>query len=156
MVNRALHRFPITVTDQLAPLEIGVISIRIGRFDDCGLHGLARDQELLQKEIIDLAKKLVGADVFNLALSGAAREILIEDQDVDDSSLSSTGSSQGIKSDARSRPSSAQAQSSSPKITGFGPSCYAFSSDSLSSSVGPGRTDSSSSYTERKTKKWKY
>jgi len=48
---------------------------RLTRAQNATLHGLAGDQELLQREIVDLSEKLVGAEVFNLALSGAAREM---------------------------------------------------------------------------------
>ncbi|NQT11422.1 MAG: hypothetical protein HQ582_01650 [Planctomycetes bacterium] len=48
---------------------------RLTRAQNATLHDLARDQELLRKQTVDLAAKLVGANVFNLALSGAASDM---------------------------------------------------------------------------------
>jgi len=48
---------------------------RLTRAQAASLHDLARGQGLLQSETVGLTEKLVGADVFNLALSGAAREM---------------------------------------------------------------------------------
>jgi hypothetical protein len=48
---------------------------RLTRAQTATLHTVARDQELLRNELLDLSKTLVGADVFNLALSGASAEM---------------------------------------------------------------------------------
>lgn len=48
---------------------------RLTRPQAAGLHDLARGQGLLQSETVALTEKLVGADVFNLALSGAAGQM---------------------------------------------------------------------------------
>ena len=48
---------------------------RLSRAQNVTLRDLARDQDLLRSETVALTKKLVGAEVFNLALSGAASEM---------------------------------------------------------------------------------
>ncbi len=48
---------------------------QLTRAQAASLHALARGQSLLQSETVALTEKLVGAEVFNLALSGAASEM---------------------------------------------------------------------------------
>jgi len=48
---------------------------RLTRAQSVTLRDLARNQDLLHSEIVALTRKLVGAEVFNLALSGAAGEM---------------------------------------------------------------------------------
>ena len=55
--------------------QLGHDQGQLSRAQNASLHQLARAQSLLQTETVALAEQLVGAEVFNLALSGAAREM---------------------------------------------------------------------------------
>jgi len=73
---QAMHRREEKVIEETLRLDqLAKEQGELTRAQLASLHGLARDQGLLQSETVALTEKLVGADVFNLALSGAAREM---------------------------------------------------------------------------------
>ena len=70
------HRQQKNVIDRTRQLdELRRAKGRLTRAQSAGLRNLARLQRSLQRETVGLAEKLVGAAVFNVALSGAAREM---------------------------------------------------------------------------------
>jgi hypothetical protein len=73
---RAMHRHQETIIQETQRLDQLLQEHgQLTRAQNMSLHHLARDQGLLESETLALTEKLVGADVLNLALSGAARQM---------------------------------------------------------------------------------
>jgi len=73
---QGVHRHQEAVIDETLRLDkLARDQGRLTRAQTASLVQLARDQGLLRSDTVGLTEKLVGADVFNLALSGAAREM---------------------------------------------------------------------------------
>jgi hypothetical protein len=72
----AMHRQQDVILEQTRRLDqLAADQGQLTRAQAASLHGLARDQTALQAETVGLTEKLIGAEVLNLALSGAAGEM---------------------------------------------------------------------------------